>query len=112
VAHELWERSPGRRVRREARERIVLFNLATAITVSIGVLTLYVALFGIAVVCASAVIVTNVLEGELGHPVTADNYLRLALLVSTLATIGGALGSALESDRAVREAAYGYRPDD
>jgi hypothetical protein len=36
----------------------------------------------------------------------------LAWLVTTLGTVGGALGAAIESDRAVREAAYGFRPEE
>jgi hypothetical protein len=47
-----------------------------------------------------------------GHPVDASEYLRLAWLASTLATVGGALGGVLESDETVREAAYAYRAED
>jgi hypothetical protein len=109
AAHRLWEPTYGDRP--ETRERVVLFNLATAATVAIGVVTLYVALFAIDLAAAAGIIAGGVLQKQLGHPAGIATYLSLACLVSALATLGGALGAALENDRAVREAAYGYRPD-
>lgn len=108
VAHGLWERSPSP----EARDRVVLMNLATSFTVILGVLTLYAALLIIVGVCGTALIPSSVLRNQLHHPVDLGDYLRVAWTVSSLATIGGALGAALESDSAVREAAYGYRPSE
>jgi hypothetical protein len=108
-AHRLWERA--RSDRPEARERVVLFNLATAMTVAIGVLTLWVSLFVIDLVVAVGTITSHVIQKQLDHPAQASTYLAVAALSATLATLGGALGAALENDRAVREAAYGYRPD-
>lgn len=46
----------------------------------------------------------------LWQPVGFGDYAILAWLVASLATIGGALGAALDSDEAVREAAYAYVP--
>jgi hypothetical protein len=108
VAHGLWEHTPSP----AARERVVLFNLATAITVFLGVVTLFAALLAITTASAVAVIAADVLRSELGHPVGFGDYLRVGLVLSMLATIGGALGSALESDEVVRQAAYGYQPGD
>jgi len=90
----------------------VLFNLATALTIAIGVLTLFVALLVINLVSGIALIAPDVLEGQLHREMGPGGYLRLAWLVSALATVGGALGAAVESDVVVREAAYGYRPDE
>jgi hypothetical protein len=58
------------------------------------------------------VIAPEVLSSIVHHHVGPGDYLRLAWLVTTIGTVGGALGTAVESDRAVREAAYGYRPED
>ena len=52
------------------------------------------------------------MSAQIGHRSDFGDYVRLALLAGALSTVGGALGSALESDTAVREAAYGYRPRD
>ena len=61
---------------------------------------------------AVVVIDDSVLETNLGHPVDLASYGVLAWLVSSLATLGAALGSGLESDETVRVAAYGYHPDE
>jgi hypothetical protein len=107
VIHDLWERSPAA----GARRRVVLINLATALTIVLGVGSLYVALFALTLGGGAALIPTGVLSHELGHEVGVGQYLKLAWLTSSLATLGGALGAAIENERAVREAAYGYRPD-
>jgi hypothetical protein len=108
VAHDLWERAPSQ----AQRERVLLGNVTTAITITIGVLTLFAALLLISIVCVSALISPSVLESEIGKDVDARSYLKVALVLSMLATLGGALGSALESDEVVRAAAYCYRGDE
>jgi hypothetical protein len=105
VDHELWER-PGGRV---ARDRARLFNAATVLTVALGVGCLYLALL-VATLATEWFLITNeLLSQQLQHPVGWPDYLTIAWLASSIATVGGALGSGLESDQAVRAAAYGYR---
>jgi hypothetical protein len=107
VAHELWEHG-GHGLR---REQAVLFNAATTITVVLGVLVLYGALFVVALAAGWLTLSSGPLAVELGHPPAFGDYVRLAWLVSSLSTVGGALGGGLESDETVRQAAYGYHPD-
>lgn len=106
VGADLWERARSRRVRKQ----VTLFNLATAATVVIGVLSLYAALFVLALLGALLLVVDPLFDEALGHPAGLTDYLELAWLISSLATVGGALGAGLETDEAVREAAYTYRP--
>jgi hypothetical protein len=108
VAHELWDRAGDDR----ARQRVVLFNVATALTVTLGILILYVSLFALSLLGAWLILEPSRLAQQLGHPVDFAAYARLAWFVASLATVGGALGAALESDLAVRQAAYGYHPDE
>src|SRR3984893_17981591 len=103
----LWERSPHR----DAREQVILFNIVTATTVGIGVVVLYVALFLIMLASSLLLVPGDLLSIQLRHPAGAADQIRLAWLATSIATLGGALGAALESHETVREAAYTYQPD-
>jgi hypothetical protein len=106
AAHDLWEHS----ARPQTRERVVLFNAVTTLTIAIGVLTLYLALLAFSVIGSFSLIPQGALQDEIGSNPTYGDYLQLAWLATSLATLAGALGSLVESDLAVRDAAYGYRP--
>jgi hypothetical protein len=108
AAHGLWERAPDPRV----REQVILFNVATAGTVLVGILTLYAALFALILLGEGIVIAPSFFDQALGRATGLADYLRLAWFLASLATVGGALGAALESDEAVREAAYTFSPAD
>jgi hypothetical protein len=102
AAHGLWERRPDPRVRRQ----VVLFNIATAATVAVGIVSLYLALFALILVGLALVVSPDALTDALGHGVGVRDYVAVAWFTASLATVGGGLGAALESDEAVREAAY------
>jgi hypothetical protein len=102
VAHGLWERAPDHRL----HDQVILFNFATAATVVIGIATLYVTLFLLIFVAAELLLSPHLLSTGLGHSVGTADYATLAWFTASLATVGGALGAGLESDEAVREAAY------
>jgi len=107
LAHGLAEHP----ARARDREQAVLFNLATTITLTLGVLCLYVALLALAFAGAALTVDPDVVREALGHRVDLVTYGKLAWLASSLATVAGALGAGLESDAAVREAAYGYHSE-
>jgi hypothetical protein len=105
VAHNLWERP----AEQEAREQAALYNAATALTLSMAVLFSYAVLFVLVLVAAGAFLESGFLQSNLGHPVDLSDYVRLAWMATSLATVAGALGSGLEDEETVREATYGYR---
>ena len=108
AAHGLWERPSSPR----AREQVLLFNLATLTTVVLGVASLYTAVLVATLSAAVLLIPTSLFADVVGHSVGLGDYGGLAWLAASLATVGGGLGAALESDTAVREAAYAYLPED
>ena len=105
--HRLWQHPRGTDPRE--RHRIRLYNAATLLTLAIGVLVSYVVLLIGNLLTGWFVVVPDVFSHTIGRPVSFADYVRLAWLVSSLATIGGALGSGLESTDTVRSATWGTR---
>ncbi|MEO3773059.1 hypothetical protein [Micromonospora sp. B9E7] len=107
VAHDLWEK-PDRETPVELAR---LFNLGTIFTLALATAASYLVLFAGTVLVGALLIDTSVLEQILQRPVDFNDYLTLAWITSSLATVGGAIGSGLENEETVRAAAYGYHPE-
>lgn len=107
VAHDLWEK-PDRETPAELAR---LFNLGTILTLTLATAVSYLVLFAGTLLVGALLIDTSVLEQTLQRPVDFTDYLTLAWITSSLATVGGAIGSGLENEDAVRATAYGYHPE-
>ncbi|GAA4618893.1 5,10-methylene-tetrahydrofolate dehydrogenase [Saccharopolyspora hordei] len=109
AAHGLWERV-GRGAVRD-RRLAAIYNTSTVTTLSLGVACLYALVYVVSLAGALTLLDARVLGEMLGHTADFASYARLAWMVSSMALIAGALGSSLETDAAVRQAAYGYREE-
>jgi hypothetical protein len=79
-----------------------MFNLGTILTLTLATAVSYLVLLAGTVLAAALLIDTSVLEQTLQRPVDFTDYLTLAWLISSLATVGGAIGSGLEDEETVR----------
>jgi hypothetical protein len=107
VDADLWHRTAE--VSPEARKRTALYNASTVVTVGIGVLVCYTGLMAINLVWALFILNDRVFVSMTRTPLHATEYWTLSWFVASIATVGGALGSGLESDEAIRAAAYSKR---
>ncbi|MFJ6113216.1 hypothetical protein ACIQC8_03775 [Agrococcus sediminis] len=103
---ELWDRpeddSP------QARDRSRLYNTSTLLTLTVGVVICYLALYVVNLLWALFVLDPAVTDGSIEF---ADIFV-LTWFVASVATLGGALGTGLESDEAIRAAAYSKREEE
>ncbi|MFD5543357.1 hypothetical protein ACFWIJ_37525 [Streptomyces sp. NPDC127079] len=107
VDANLWHRAGE--VSPEARKTAALYNASTVVTVGIGVVVCYVGLVVINLVWALFILNGRVFASTTRTPLNATEYWTLSWFVASVATVGGALGSGLESDEAIRAAAYSKR---
>ena len=107
---ELWDRPDDDSPAARARSR--LYNVSTLLTLTAGSLICYLALFVLNLAWALFVLDPAVAGGYIRMSWGYGDLLVLAWFVASAATVGGALGSGLESDEAIRAAAYSKREED
>ena len=81
-------------------------------TLTVGVLICYLALYVLNLLWALFILDPAVMSGYLKQSFPYTELFVLAWFVASAATVGGALGSGLESDEAIRAAAYSKREED
>ena len=107
---QLWDRPDQDSA--QARERSRLYNTSTLVSLTVGVLICYVALYVVNLGWALFVLDPAVVSGYLPASLGFGDLLVLTWFVASAATVGGALGSGLESDEAIRAAAYSKREEE
>ena len=107
---ELWDRPEDGTL--EARARSRLYNTSTLMTLSTGVLICYLALYVVNLAWALFILDPDLMGGHLDNSIGYGDMFVLAWFVASAATVGGGLGSGLESDEAIRAAAYSKREED
>jgi hypothetical protein len=107
---ELWDRPDDDSA--ETRDRSRLYNTSTLVTLTAGVLICYAALYVVNLLWALFVLDPAVMGGYLHASLGYGDLFVLAWFVASAATVGGGLGSGLESDEAIRAAAYSKREEE
>ncbi|MGA5036583.1 hypothetical protein ACPCA8_05920 [Streptomyces capoamus] len=107
VDANLWHRTDE--VSPEAGKKAALYNASTVVTVGIGVIICYVGLVLINLVWALFILNDRLFAATTRTALHATEFWTLSWFVASVATVGGALGSGLESDEAIRAAAYSRR---
>ena len=107
---ELWDRPDNDST--AARERSRLYNTSTLLTLTTGVLICYLALYVVNLLWALFVLDPAVLGSYLNTSLGYGDLFVLAWFVASAATVGGGLGTGLESDEAIRAAAYSKREEE
>jgi hypothetical protein len=105
LSHNLWQPS------REAASRYLtsLYNTTTVLTIVVGVIFAYTAVFLLLLSASAVFIPPAILESEIQQPVSPFNYVRVAWMGVSVATIAGAIGAGLEDSEAVRNATFSWR---
>lgn len=104
-AHNLWERANEKSSNRLRR----LYNTATIITLTTSIIMYYIVLFLLFLVAVTVFVPADLYGAVTDQNIEMTHYLKLAWLVTSVATVAGSVGSGLEKTDEVGKITYGYR---
>lgn len=105
-SHDLWEK---KKKGEETNRLRWLYNCTTLLTLGTSVMMYYFLLFFLFLIAVSVFVPPDLFQAEAGTDIGPLNYLKLAWLVTSVATFAGAIGAGLENPERVRKSAYSYR---
>lgn len=106
VGAKLWEKPR----RKAEREQVTLFNVATALTVGIGVSVFYLAVFLLALAAAFLLLDGHSFMQLSEQHWSVGKVADISWMTASLAVVGGAVGAGLEEDDIIRSATYMREP--
>lgn len=103
--NQLWEAPTGDHY----KEKRVIYNLATILTIFLAVLLMYVVLFLVILAGSLIIIDVSYLAVQLRHDVGINEYVNLSWLATSLGIMAGAVGSSMDDEESVRKATFSRR---
>lgn len=105
-AHNLWEKRHNAQHSNNLR---LLYNLSTVFTLLVSTVLFYISLFMLFLFAVFIFVPPDMFSEVVNYEVGWTDYLSLVWLVSSAATVAGAIGAGLEDDDLVKTSTYSYR---
>lgn len=104
-AHNLWEEKNSS----SSNGLRYIYNASTVITLLTAIIIFYLSLFVLFLFAVNIFVPPDVFQETIDQEVGPIQYLKLAWLVTSAATVAGAIGAGLEKEDNVRTSTYSYR---
>lgn len=107
LAHKLWEKSSNRK----EKEISKLYNFTTLITLFLSVSIYYIILFILFLITCLTIVPAEFLGETIGLSNSASflQYVEIAWLATSIATVAGAVGVGLANEQPIKESTFGHR---
>lgn len=105
MAHDLWE---GQESDNSKGYRFI-YNVSTVLTLLVAIIVFYIFLFCLFLLAVAMFVPPDMFQTVVEHDVEVKDYIILVWLITSAATVAGAIGAGFENAEQVRESTYGYR---